>query len=85
MEEIAEDIAQSTLFTDTPIDRIGIVHCYSTTLSQTLDKHVQATTKEVIERPHRPWFSEGIKQPNRKEEGRKENGTNQRRRLTGKH
>ena len=61
MEEIAEDIAQSTLFTDTTMYLDYLVHCYSTTLSQTLDKHAPATTKEVIVRPHTPWFSEGIK------------------------
>ena len=61
MEEIAEDIAQSTLFTDTPIYLDDLVHCNITTLSQTLDKHAPATTKEVIVRPHTQWFSEGIK------------------------
>ena len=34
---------------------------YSTTLSQTLDKHAPAAIKEVIVRPHTPWFSEDIK------------------------
>ena len=47
IEEVADDITQSILFTNT--------------LSQTLDKHAPATTKEVIVRPHTPWFSEGIK------------------------
>ena len=63
MEEITEDIVQSTLFTPkcTPIDLDDLVHSYSTTLSQTLDKHAPATTKEVIVRPHTPWFSEGMK------------------------
>ena len=61
MEEVAVDITQSILFTNTPTDLDDLVHCYSTTLSQTLYKHPPATTKEVIVRPHTPWFSEGIK------------------------
>jgi len=48
MEEVADDITQSVLLTNTPTDLDDLVHCYNTTLSQTLDKHAPATTKEVI-------------------------------------
>jgi len=61
MEEVADDITQSVLLTNTPTDLDDLVHCYNTTLSQTLDKHAPATTKEVIVRPHTPWFSDSIK------------------------
>jgi len=61
IEEVADDITQSVLFSNTPTDLDDLVHCYNTTLSQTLDKHAPATTKEVIVRPHTPWFSDSIK------------------------
>lgn len=57
MEEFVVDIEQSTLFTNTPTDLDDLIQSYNTTLLQILDKHAPATTKEVIVRPHTPWFS----------------------------
>ena len=54
------DIESSALVKDTKHDACDVVDQYNSCLSMILDKHAPSTTREIIVRPHSPWFNEEL-------------------------
>lgn len=54
------DIAESILCQDPPVEIMDLVFSYNITCASILNKHAPELTKTIIERPHVPWFNEEI-------------------------
>ena len=59
------DIAQSNLCQDPPVELKDLVSSYNTTCASILNKHAPELTKTIIERPRVPWFNEEIRSAKR--------------------
>ena len=59
-QQFKYDIEASELMKDIKHDACDVVDQYNSCLSVILDKHAPATTKEVILRPHSPWYNEQL-------------------------
>ena len=59
------DIAESNLCQDPPVELKDLVSSYNTTCASILNKHAPELTKTIIERPRVPWFNEEIRLANR--------------------
>ena len=55
------DIAESILCRDPPVELMDLVSSYNTTCASILNKHAPELTKTIIERPRVPWFNEEIR------------------------
>ena len=58
----SEDVRNSVLLKSPPTDLNDLVLCYNRELSCILDKHAPISVKEVVLRPHAPWYNEHIRQ-----------------------
>ena len=61
IEKISADIQASKLVSDPPSDLDDLVQCYNTTLSDILEQHAPLQQKEILHRPHAPWYDNRIK------------------------
>ena len=59
------DIAESNLCQDPPVELKDLVSSYNTTCASILNKHAPELTKTIIERPRVPWFNEQIRSAKR--------------------
>ena len=59
------DIAESNLCQDPPVELKDLVSSYNTTCASILNKHAPELTKTIIERPRVPWFNEEIRSAKR--------------------
>ena len=66
LNEMMEDVRVSELILSPPSDLNGLVGCYNDTLAKIFDKHAPVTEKEVILRPHAPWYTENIGEAKRR-------------------
>ena len=58
---IKNDIAESNLCQDPPVELNDLVSSYNTTCASILNKHAPELAKTIIERPCVPWFNEEIR------------------------
>jgi len=61
IEEFMDKINYSSLVTNPPTDLNAIVNDYNSTLSAILDDLAPQQTKEIVLRPHAPWYNPKIR------------------------
>ena len=59
------DIAESNLCQDPPVELKDLVSSYKATCASILNKHAPELTKTIIEQPRVPWFNEEIRSAKR--------------------
>ena len=62
---IGNDISQSELIQNPPEDLNELAQSYEDTLSDIFNKHAPVKEKEIVLRPHAPWYTDSIKQAKR--------------------
>ena len=60
IELFTQDLKETPLFQNPPATLDKYVQCYNDSLRGILDKHAPSTEKEVVLRPHAPWYNEHI-------------------------
>ena len=60
IEKLKEDIEESDLLVNPPSNLDSLVKCYNRTLKTLLNKYAPEREKEVVLRPHAPWYDEKI-------------------------
>ncbi len=62
VEAFSADLASSELVVNPPNDLGELVSAYSSTLGTLLDKHAPEKTRNMVDRPKEPWYTDQIKQ-----------------------
>ena len=65
MDKLIDDVRNSELILRPPSDLDELVLCYNNNLSSIFNGHAPVTEKEVVLRPHAPWYNEHIRQAKR--------------------
>ena len=65
LANLKNDIAESNLCQDPPVELKDLVSSHNTTCASILNKHAPELTKTIIERPRVPWFNEEIRSAKR--------------------
>ena len=62
ISSFTQDISDSKLVESPPLDLDELVTLYNSELKSVIDKHAPAIVKEVVLRPHAPWYNEHIRE-----------------------
>ena len=65
IEMFTQDLKETSLFQNPTATLDEYVQCYNDSLRGILDKHAPSTEKEVVHRPHSPWYNEHIERGDR--------------------
>ena len=61
IEKLSSDIINSDLLRNPPTELNDLVECYDSTISDIFEQHAPVQEKEIVLRPHAPWYTDSIR------------------------
>ena len=62
IEKLSSDIINCDLLRNPPTELNDLVECYDSTISDIFEQHAPVQEKEIVLRPHAPWYTDSIRQ-----------------------